>query len=121
MKRLLMIAAMGLMLASCGNSPEITITSPFEGQTFTSGDILLIGGTITDDGLITSVTISSEIDLFFETELNLSNEPDRSRIVLDGLGVEVPTISQAGRDIITITAVDDESMVTEESITINVE
>jgi len=121
MKRLLMVAVMGLLLASCGNSPEIQITSPFDGQTFTSGDILLIEGTITDDGLITSLVVSSEIDLFFETDLNLSNVADRSSIVLEGIGVEVPTIVRAGTDIITIRAVDDDSNVTEEIVTINVE
>ena len=62
-----------------------------------------------------------EIELFIETELDLSTISDRSSIVLEGLGVVVPTIVQAGTDIITIRAVDDESSVTEESITINVE
>lgn len=120
MKRL-MAAAIGLLLASCGNSPEINITSPSDGQTFTAGDILLIEGTITDDGVINSLSVSSEIELFFETDLNLSNVADRSSIVLEGIGVEVPTILQAGTDVITIRAVDDESNVTEESVTINVE
>lgn len=120
MTKLMIATALGLLLASCGESPEIQISSPFDEQTFTTGDILLIEGTITDDGHITSISVSSEIELFFETELNLSNVSDRSSIVLEGIGVEVPTITQAGTDIITITAVDDESNVTEESVTINV-
>lgn len=121
MKTLFMVAAIGLLLASCGNSPEINITSPADGQTFSAGDILLIEGTITDDGVITTLSVSSKIDLFLDTDLNLSSVSDRSSIVLEGIGVEVPTILQAGTDIITLRAVDDESNVTEESVTINVE
>lgn len=121
MKRVLIAVATGLLLVSCGTSPDIKMTSPSEGQTYTTGDILLIEGTITDDGLITALSVSSEIGLFLDTDLNLSNVSDRSSIVIEGIGVEVPRITQAGTDIITIRAVDDESNVTEEVVTINVE
>ena len=54
-----MLAIIVMSLVSCGESPEITFTSPVDGQSFTGGDVLLIEGSITDDGLITSVSVSS--------------------------------------------------------------
>lgn len=122
MNKLLLLVAIGLLLASCeDNSPDIKISSPSDGQTFTSGDIIPIEGTITDDGQITSITLSSEIGLFIETDLDLSSVADRSSLVIDGLSISVSTVTQAGQDIITWRATDDESNVTEESVTINLE
>ncbi len=66
MKKLLIFSVIisGLSLASCGSDegPEITISSPADGDSFATTDSLSLSGTATDDVGVTSLSLTVSKD-----------------------------------------------------------
>lgn len=109
---------MAFLMVSCGddNAPEITITSPSDGSTFTTADSLSINFTITDDVDVASATY------------NVANNFDGNVTGLEGgsdtsvaVNTTAPAGATAGEYTLIVTATDDEGNVSSEEVAYTVE
>jgi len=109
-------------LISCGgdgDGPQITITSPSDGDTFAVGDDLTISFTVTDDVDIARINVSSEALLNLSDYPGLEGETDTSVPVMGVFTLIDP--NQTGDFTITVTANDSDGNTTTESVDITVQ
>ena len=122
MKKLIILSiCLGLtVLTSCGDDdgPEITISSPGDGDTFMTTDSLLLSFTVTDDVDVASISVSagflntsniSGLEGTADTNVPVNGDP----ISLDGVLPADYTI--------TIAATDNEGNASSESVDITVQ
>lgn len=121
MKKLIYLSiCLGMtVLMSCGddNGPEITITSPGDGDTFTATDSIVVTFGVTDDIDVASISINTPG--FFTTTVNgLEGESDTNVTLSDVVAVND---TPAGDYSITITATDNEGNEGSDSVDITIQ
>lgn len=59
LQRLMVLACVSVLLASCGDDGgiAITLTSPADGTSYSGGDVISIAGTATDDIAVVNLTV----------------------------------------------------------------
>ena len=123
MKKLfiLTIGFLALGFSSCGDGdgPEITITSPQDGDTFTAGDVLEISLTVTDDIDVASIAIASENFLQNQSIDGLDGDADTSVPLTSTVALD--SMTNVGDFTIDVTAVDNDGNSTTESVDITVQ
>lgn len=109
-----------LTITSCGDgeSPVITITSPSDGDTFSTGDIIDLKGTVTDDVEVTEITVEVE-GLFAESQVGLPEAG--SAFTLDDIDFEITNVTSSGSSKLWVRATDNDGNQESESVDINIE
>ena len=119
--RLFLLAISILIISSCGgdgNAPNIVITSPENGASFSPGDIVNLSATVTDDLGVATVQVTS-----VGLGINVSN-PITGELLSVNYTLDITLIPETALDEyeLSITAVDIEGNFSdEEKITIIVE
>jgi hypothetical protein len=120
----LTVLSLSLIMVSCGgdSGPEINLTSPSDGDTFLVGGTISLGGTVTDDTEVSALSIVLTGDVVTTYTIDLSAATDRTTINLASIqALAIDTTVIPGDYVLTITATDNDSNSTEESLDLTIQ
>jgi hypothetical protein len=120
----LTVLSLLLIMVSCGgdSGPEINLTSPSDGDTFLVGGTISLGGTVTDDTEVSALSIVLTGDVVTTYTIDLSAATDRTTINLASIqALAIDTTVIPGDYVLTITATDNDSNSTEESLDLTIQ